>query len=359
MHNILIIDDDIGDQRALQRAVRKSDLGCGAETRSSVEEALSSLESHPYDCILMDYNIPGTNGLDGLKQIKKLAPFTPIIMVTGVGDELVAREALSQGASDYLPKRTITPEEVSHSVRNALKVAGMQKAMREQHESLLLFADVLAHDLKAPSRQLSLISELLVQAVEEQDVEKARMLQSMISTAASDMVQLIDTLHRYNSAASAKIILREQKLSEIIATVLDNLTTEIISSGAQIDWEDTDIIVFGDRSQLIQLFQNLVGNAIKFCREHTPHIHMTAAATETTTIITVCDNGIGIAEEDQEKIFQPFNRLSSSSEFEGSGLGLAICKKIIDRHYGSIVIKPSPNPGTCFEVTLPRTAVAG
>ncbi len=355
MKKLLIIDDDVGDQKALERAIKKSDLKCHTHTRSDVASALVLLDELPIDCILLDYRLPDIAGLEGLGKIRNVAPFTPVILVTGVGDELLAREALSHGAADYIPKRNITPIEVAQSVRNAIKVFQMQKALDEQRESLMLFADVLAHDLKSPSRQLSLISEMLVKAVDSNDMDKARKLQGMISSVAGDMNRLIDTLHSYNKAASAKITPQELPLSGVIDSVLLNLNGEIEKSGAEIAITNSDVTILGDRSQLIQLFQNLIGNSIKFCQQERPRIAISASQTEDTTIVSVCDNGIGISAEERDTIFQPFNRLAPASKFDGTGLGLAICKKIVDRHYGRIQLRPSNETGACFDVVLPKT----
>jgi light-regulated signal transduction histidine kinase (bacteriophytochrome) len=112
-------------------------------------------------------------------------------------------------------------------------------------------------------------------------------------------------------------------------------------------------MVHGDTTQLVQLFQNLIGNAIKFRSKDTPRIHIEVLEKEHEWLFSVLDNGIGIAPEYAQQVFSIFQRLHSRQEYPGTGIGLALCKKIVERHHGTIWVEPAPNgTGSLFQFTL-------
>jgi len=127
----------------------------------------------------------------------------------------------------------------------------------------------------------------------------------------------------------------------------------IEESGAVIT-QDPLPMVLGDEVQLIQLFQNLVANAIKFRGQEAPQIHVCAESREQEWVFAIKDNGIGIAPEHQERIFSIFQRLHHRSEYPGTGIGLAICKKIVERHGGRIWMESQPGKGSTFYFSIPE-----
>ncbi|MGB9199650.1 MAG: ATP-binding protein [Terriglobales bacterium] len=138
----------------------------------------------------------------------------------------------------------------------------------------------------------------------------------------------------------------------VVDRALRNLHTAIEESGARIECSDLPAIT-GDCSQLAQLFQNLIGNAIKFRRAESPRVRITAEKSKQEVILSVADNGIGIAREDADAIFVIFKRLHTRSEYPGSGIGLAICKKIVERHGGRIWVESEPGHGCTFRFAIP------
>ena len=143
--------------------------------------------------------------------------------------------------------------------------------------------------------------------------------------------------------------------SDVVNRAISNLQIQIDEKGATVTYKDLPDI-FTDETQMTQLFQNLIDNGIKFCRDNIPHIDISARQKDDKWLFSVSDNGIGIDKKDAERIFNIFQRLHSSSQYQGTGIGLAICKKIVERHGGEIWVESEPGKGSRFNFTVPIPA---
>jgi light-regulated signal transduction histidine kinase (bacteriophytochrome) len=139
---------------------------------------------------------------------------------------------------------------------------------------------------------------------------------------------------------------------EAFRQAVANLQTAIEESKALVSHDPLPQVV-GDTTQLTQVFQNLIGNAIKFCTQDVPQVHVSAQQSEKEWLISVKDNGIGISPQFHRRIFEIFQRLHGRSEYSGTGLGLALCQRIIERHGGRIWVESEPGQGSTFYFTLP------
>jgi light-regulated signal transduction histidine kinase (bacteriophytochrome) len=133
---------------------------------------------------------------------------------------------------------------------------------------------------------------------------------------------------------------------------MDNLRLAIRDSDAQVSHQALPQVL-GDGSQLVRVLQNLIGNALKFRGEEAPRVHVEAAEADGMWEFSVRDNGIGIASQNQERIFMMFQRLHNNQEYPGTGIGLAVCKRIVERHGGRIWVESEPGEGSTFRFTLP------
>ncbi|MCO6188300.1 hybrid sensor histidine kinase/response regulator [Rhizobium sp. L1K21] len=348
---ILIIDDDMGDRKSLRRALAKSGLECAVHEAEGVSEALSAIGENQVDCIFLDYDMPLLDGLEGIENLKAKAPEARIIMVTGQGDELLATRAMKSGADEYIPKRFVSVETVRKAVTHVMEIAHLERQIREQQEALSSFSRMLAHDLKAPVRHVRIVGEGLVQALEEKDVERAQQLFGMMGKMVDRIGLLVSTLDEYNKSLSPNVSFGETDLSAACDAALENLRIELDQAGAEVKRADLPL-AWGNEALLIQLFQNLVGNAIKFCRGETPQVSIHATEENGVFTVSVKDNGIGIDPKHASLIFEPFKRLNPIGEFVGTGLGLATCKKIVDRHGGEIWVESTLGKGATFCFTL-------
>jgi two-component system, chemotaxis family, sensor kinase Cph1 len=170
------------------------------------------------------------------------------------------------------------------------------------------------------------------------------------------METLIDGLLAFSRVGTQGRELQPVECAKALGTALQNLATSIEESGAVVT-HDTLPAVNGDLPQLVSLFQNLIGNALKFRQEAPPRIHVSAERNGTHWHFSVRDNGIGIAPQYFERIFGVFQRLHTRREYPGTGIGLAICKKIVERHGGRIWVESVPGEGAtfCFSLLDART----
>jgi hypothetical protein len=166
------------------------------------------------------------------------------------------------------------------------------------------------------------------------------------------MDAFLDQLHAYTEADSEPQF-ENLQLDDLLADVLANLDAVIGKARASVESEGLPVIC-GDRAQLIQLLQNLIGNGIKYCRADAPQVRIRACVeSDEYCRVEICDNGIGIPEKSYKSVFEPFRRLHAQGEFEGTGLGLATCKKIVERHGGTIWCRSKAGKGTSFFFTVP------
>jgi len=176
---------------------------------------------------------------------------------------------------------------------------------------------------------------------------------AFIVDGASRMKQLIEDLLAYSRVGTRGKDFAPTKLDTVVDRARINLRGALEDSGGEITHDPLPVVV-ADESQLVQLFQNLCGNALKFHGEPVPKIHVSCASRDEEYEISVQDNGIGIEPQYFERIFMVFQRLHDKGQYPGTGIGLAICKKVVDRHGGRIWVESAPGQGSCFHFTLPK-----
>ena len=348
---ILVIDDSEDDRLLYRRCLQKMTRDSYAIIEAiNGEDGVAHIQKTAPACVLLDYSMPGRNGVEVLKRIRAKYPFVPVVMLTGQGNEKVAVTAMQEGAQNYIAKSTITSETLEHVIRVAIQHCAMQKRISEQRESLEIFARALAHDLKEPVR--TILSLLGLVSDEGSFPEKAREHLQFIQKAAERMDALIEAVHFYTRLDAV-----EQSAGEIcdanqlLEAAKENINRLILERGAVITCRHLPKIHV-NRIQTIQVLQNLLCNAIQYCVA-VPHIHVEAEEAADHWLFHVSDNGPGISEKDIEKLFKPFKQLSRR-ERQGLGLGLAICKKIVESHGGKIYFEPKSDAGATFAFTLPK-----
>ena len=236
--------------------------------------------------------------------------------------------------------------------------AELQKLNQEllrSNQDLEQFAYIASHDLQEPLRAIIGFTQILEAKYQEHLDESAQRYIKIIIDAGKRMHQLVHDLLKYS-----RVSIRDEEFTvidsnQVLNQAMINLQVSITESQANIT-HDALPRVLADRTQLVQVFQNIIANAIKFCRQQ-PQIHIGVKEIESSLythkyLFWIQDNGIGIKPQYIECIFEIFRRLHTRNEFSGTGIGLAICKKIVERHNGNIWAESEPEVGTTFYFTL-------
>jgi FixJ family two-component response regulator len=199
---ILIADDDDGDRTQLRRVLKQAELSHECVETADIEGALAACDKNAFDCAIVDYRMPGHDGLQGITALHERLPHLPIIMATGQGDETVATEAMKRGASDYISKGSIDAKSIRRVIENALAKATLRRKIMQQREELENFVSVLMHDLSAPIRSLQAFSHLIEEAVLEGGTDKNELIGycRRLAGASRRTGLLIDTLYEYTRA---------------------------------------------------------------------------------------------------------------------------------------------------------------
>ncbi|MBD2126822.1 GHKL domain-containing protein [Microcoleus sp. FACHB-1] len=215
------------------------------------------------------------------------------------------------------------------------------------------FAYVASHDLQEPLRAVNSYAQLLARKYQGNLDAKADKYLGYIMEGATRMQQLINDLLEFSRVGTRAKELKLTACEVVLSQVLINLKVAIAECQAVVTHDPLPTIM-GDEIQLMQLFQNLISNAIKFHREEPPCVHISVVQQQNDWVFSVRDNGIGMEPEYFERIFTIFQRLHSRSEYAGTGIGLAVCKKIVERHGGRIWIESELGVGTTFYFTIPQ-----
>lgn len=223
--------------------------------------------------------------------------------------------------------------------------------LKRSNEELQQFAYVASHDLQEPLRMVSSYTQLLARRYKDKLDSDAEEFINFAVDGANRMQNLINDLLEYSRVGSHGKTIELTDLSVVLDKAKHNLQMAIEDSGAGMTCDELPTIM-ADSTQLVQLFQNLIGNAIKFRGKLPPQVHVSAEQQENEWLFSVRDNGIGIEQQYADRIFAIFQRLHKKTEYPGSGIGLAISKKIVELHGGKIWMESEPGKGTIIYFTI-------
>lgn len=344
---LVVVDDDSTDRELVSRL-----LG-GQYSVLQAANGREGIESHSTfkpDCVLLDYRLPD---MDGLEVLSVIAPQgTPVIMLTGEGDEDVAVGAMKGGAFDYVTKDQLEASRLSNAISNAIEQADLQKRLEDTRHELEDFVEIASHDLRSPLATIQSYLRTALKTVGDQLTKTERAFVSRSEEMASDLCQLIDQLIRYTKTGRGDAEAFEVDLNQVAAVAQNRAAADLKDAKVQVNVERLPL-VRGVEGDLVQVLQNLLTNAAKYCKVPQPTVSIDAERNGQSWTITVADNGPGVPTDSRESIFAPLKRLHEDSEVQGHGLGLATCKKIIRQHGGKIWVEKGPDGGASFRLTLP------
>jgi len=233
------------------------------------------------------------------------------------------------------------------------ELAFANQILEQSNLELKQFAYIASHDLQSPLRSISGFVQLLKMEYEDKLSEEAvdwirRTVQSI-----GQMQTLIRDLLSYSRVDARSVPFTQIPFLDIVNDALTLLESSIRDSGGRVTWDQLPVIM-GDRSQLVQLIQNLIGNGLTYRGDKPPHIHLSAERSGKEWVFSVCDNGIGINPKHYGQIFEIFKRLHDQKDYPGTGIGLAVCRRVVIRHGGRIWVQSEPGHGSTFFFTIPE-----
>jgi two-component system sensor histidine kinase/response regulator len=372
-HTILIVDDMPANLGVLTSHLERH--GYTAVVAQGGEECIARADFVRPDLILLDVMMPGLDGFETCRRLKASATTRdiPVIFMTALTDTADKLTGFSVGGIDYVTK-PLDGAEVLARIDTHLTVHGLrlkleeknrelevevaarretEAALRRSNTELEQLAYVASHDMQEPLRMVASYLQLVAQRYKGQLDADADEFIGYAVDGAKRMQALINDLLAYSRVGTKARPFEATDCNRIADVALGNLAIAIAETGVKVTC-DALPTVQGDASQLLQLFQNLVANAIKFKRADPATVHISARPEGGFWRFGVSDNGIGIAPEYFERIFVLFQRLHGRSEYPGTGIGLAICKKIVERHGGEITVQSALGQGSTFSFTIPR-----
>jgi signal transduction histidine kinase len=237
-----------------------------------------------------------------------------------------------------------------------LRVKERTADLARSNAELQQFAYVASHDLQEPLRMVSNFTQLLAERYGAKLDNDAKEFIGFAVEGATRMQTLVQDLLALSRVGTRSKDPEVVRLNEAVDRAVANLEFSIRENGALVS-HDALPEVMADSSQMMQLFQNLIGNGIKFKGAEPPRVYISASRNGKEWTFSVRDNGIGFEPQYAERIFAVFQRLHSRDEYQGNGIGLAICRKIVERHHGRIWAESQPGSGTTFYFTMPAAGV--
>jgi signal transduction histidine kinase len=369
---LLNVDDCEPARYSRTRILRMA--GFDVHEAATGADALELIRSTMPDIVLLDVHLPDMSGIDVCRSVKSATDAaSPLVLQISASaiSAPQATEALNSGADCYVVE-PVEPEVLVATVRALLRIRRAERelarsnealreanvrlnevnaALRRSNEDLEHFAYVASHDLQEPLRAVTTYVQLLERLLGEKLDERARELFGFVVDGARRMSALIDGVLAYSRIGRSDRKLDTVSLEEAVCWAMQNLKQGLQSAGGEVSFKELPE-VWGDSVQLAQVFQNLIGNSIKYRSPVEPlRIAIEAQKVDGNWVISVRDNGIGIAPRFQEQVFHPFKRLHGG-DIPGAGIGLALCRRIIEAHGGRLWVESEEGRGSAFFFTL-------
>jgi PAS domain S-box-containing protein len=267
----------------------------------------------------------------------------------------VRLEAIREQNADRATLCRVVMSDITERKRAEQALVKNSEDLARSNSDLAQFAYVASHDLQEPLRTITRFVQLLEKRYQGKLDQDADEFIGFIVSGTKRMQQIINDLLAYSRVNTRKEPPHIMKINDSIKSAMQNIKYVMEETRGTIIYGEMPSVI-ADETQMTQLFQNLIGNALKFHGEEAPQVEISAVRKGDDWIFSLRDNGIGIDPQYKDRIFEIFQRLHTSEEYEGTGIGLAIAKKIVERHDGRIWMESEPGKGSTFNFTLPVEA---
>lgn len=352
MASVLIVEDEVGVSINLEFSLPQLGYSIAASVVDGPSAIEKAAELHP-DIVLLDINLQGE--MDGITTAERInSEFRiPVVYLTSYpDDETLIRAKLTQPFG-YVVK-PFGFRELHATLQMALYRKRVEEELLRSNEDLQQFAYAASHDLQEPLRNITLSAQLLSRYMEGRLLPQEQELVDDIVNSTRRMNDLVVGLLSYGRVAHGPRDADRFPSHQAVEAALRNLRPYLEENGACVNYRDLPEVT-ADRVQVIAVFQNLIANAIKYQNGGPAQIEITAEPHNGHQVFCVSDNGIGIAQRHQTRIFQMFSRLHPK-HYPGTGIGLAICKRVVERHGGRIWVESDEGSGSRFFFSLPAAA---
>lgn len=343
MDAIVVMDDD-------QRVVL---FNGAAETMfgRTRQETIGSPVTHFMPERFQDGHLAMVRGFgDGPALARRMGAGRVVRAVRSNGEEFPVEASISVMVAEGRRIYTVIMRDVTERERE-------RAALVRSNMDLQQFAFVASHDLRSPLRSIKGYLSLLGARWGERLDASARELIQRASAAVDQLDDLTEDLLSYASLDTETVRSVQVDCNLALADALRLLEAKRAESAAQVTADPLPVLR-GERPQIVQLFQNLLANAMTYCKGRTPRVHIAARREQDGWLFSVADNGIGVEPRYRQRIFEIFKRLHASDEYPGTGMGLAICQRVVERHGGRIWVEDAPGgEGSIFFFTLADTGV--
>jgi PAS domain S-box-containing protein len=283
---------------------------------------------------------------------RRMAERTEVYGLRKDGREFPAEASISKLEEDGRQIFTVILRDISERKQAEVELQRRTLELERSNRELEQFANVASHDLQEPLRMVTGYVKLLARRYQGQLDSDADEFIGYAVDGVDRMRDLINDILTYSQLGASGQTSESIDLNAIVEVVLRNMKDSVDEIGATITWDELPLVT-SNASQMGQLFQNLLTNAIKFKGEESPTIHINSQQQEAEWLFSVRDNGIGIDSQHYERIFSLFQRLHGRSDYPGTGVGLAICKRVVELHGGRIWVDSQIGKGTTFFFTIP------
>ncbi|MEH2198221.1 ATP-binding response regulator [Nostoc sp.] len=384
---ILVVDDDEVDRMAVRSALTEAGVQMELSEVSDSNDAFSALSTTAYDCVFLDYRLPLQDGLTLIQQLRYSEIQVPLVVLTGQGDEQITGELIKAGATDYLSKSRISPENLAQVLRSAIRIyrAEMQATLakeelirknqelerQQQHIQMqnfkLLetsrlkshFLATMSHELRTPMNAIIGFSQILLRPKFGQLTHQQADMVERILNNGKHLLMLLNEVLDFSKLEVGRLDLKAEifDVSKIVNQAVNEMRSladaKNISLLVQNHLQNSS--VFNDPVRIKQILINLLSNAIKFTESGEIWVEVKELPEKKVAII-VRDTGIGIASRDFKRIFEAFRQVDQTitRKYQGTGLGLAIVDSLVRMMGGKIFLESKVGRGSMFKIELPR-----